>query len=377
MKRNSIFNLYHYFTNNRLALHIVFWLVFAVFYSFIYGPNYHSFTLKFMHTLLLLPITIVASYFTMFVLIDKLLLKNKYTFFILALVLSSLFFTFVQVCSYYFFIFPILYPKYDLSGLLNLERFLIELLRLYAIVTLATVLKLLRHWSRMKSANIQLSEKNFRAELQIKEIEKQKLQAELDALKSQLNPHFLFNVLNNIYSNSLLKSDTTPFIVLKLSNLMSYILYDCKTEKVSLRKEVEFIKNYIDLEKIRLESDIEITFNINNISQVLIPPLLFIPLVENAFKHGIGSNPTIKYISLTIEIIDDKLIFRLVNSKGIFENKNKNYNKGGIGIENVTKRLALLYPGLHNIRVTDKDDNYEIEIVIFKLIPDYSYIIEN
>jgi len=304
----------------------------------------------------------------MFVLIDKMLLKYKYTSFILTLVFSSLFFTFAQLCSYYFFILPILYPKYDLSLLLNLERFLIELLRLYAIVILATVLKLLRHWSRMKSANIQLSEKNHRAELQIKEIEKQKLQAELDVLKSQLNPHFLFNVLNNIYSNSLLKTDKTPSIVLKLSNLMSYILYDCKTEKVSLKKEVEFIKNYIDLEKIRLESDIEVTFNINNISQVFIPPLLFIPLVENAFKHGIGSNPTIKYISLTIEIIDDSLIFRLVNSKGMFENINKNNNKGGIGIENVTKRLKLLYPELHNIRITDMDESFKIMITIHNLV---------
>ena len=116
--------------------------------------------------------------------------------------------------------------------------------------------------------------------LQIKlmDIEKQKIEAELNALKSQLNPHFLFNVLNSIYSHSLLKSDDTPSIVLKLSDLMSYILYDCKTNLVSLQKEIEFIRNYIELEKIRLEEDIEVTFHTVNINHVLVPPLLFVPL---------------------------------------------------------------------------------------------------
>jgi len=363
-KKSDTNQFYYIVVNNKLLLHVIFWLTFTIFYSFVYGPSYESFTLKLFHTLLLLPVAIVASYFTILVVIDKLLLKHKYTLFILTLFFSAVFFTFLQVCVYYFFILPNLYPEADVSLLIHFDSFLIELLRLYAIVTLATVLKLLRHWNRMKSSNIQLIEKNHRAELKIKDIERQKIEAELSALKSQLNPHFLFNVLNNIYSHSLLKSDITPSIVLKLSNLMSYILYDCKAKLVSLQKEVEFIKNYIELEKIRLEKDIEITYNINNVNQALIPPLLFIPLIENAFKHGIGSHPDDMYISLTMEIHKDNFRFKLENPKGAEVKTNKKDKKGGIGIENVRKRLNLLYPMSHELTVSNNADNFNVEIII-------------
>ncbi|NOZ48228.1 MAG: hypothetical protein GXO79_15845 [Chlorobi bacterium] len=354
------------FLKKRFVLHFLFWIFFTLFYSFVYGPTYESFTLKLYHTLFLLPVAIIASYFTMMVLIDKLLLENKYIVFSLAFVLSALFFTFLQVCVYYYFIFPKLYPLANLNQLIHIDRFLIELLRLYAIVTLTTALKLLRHWNRIRSVNLQLSEKNLMAELKIKEIEKQKIEAELNTLKSQLNPHFLFNVLNSIYSHSLLKSDIAPSIVLKLSDLMSYILYDCKAKLVSLQKEVEFIKNYIELEKIRLEEDIEVKFNIKNIDGVSIPPLLFVPLIENAFKHGIGTNPKNKCISLSISIINRNFYFNLKNSKGAIENSMKKNSKGGIGIHNVKKRLSLLYPDKHSINILNYENSYSVKIIIYE-----------
>jgi len=353
-------------SENRLLLHISFWVIFTLFFSFVYGPTYNSFTLKLLHTLFLLPVVIGASYFTMSILIDKYLLKYRYTLFLVALLFSAIIFTSLQLGVYYYFIYPFLYPELEPSQLIHLDRFLVEILRLYAIITLATFFKLLRHWNRMKSVNIKLSEKNLRAELKIKEIQKQKIEAELNALKSQLNPHFLFNVLNNIYSHSLLKSNLTPIIVLKLSDLMSYILYDCKTDLVSLKKEVDFIKNYIELEKIRLEDDIELKFNINNVNNTFIPPLLFVPLIENAFKHGISSQPKNKCISLTIEVIDNKIYFKLKNSKGKIGNTLKNNSKGGIGIMNVRKRLNLLFPNTHEITVTNKDDYFLVEVSITK-----------
>jgi len=205
---------------------------------------------------------------------------------------------------------------------------------------------------------------NHELELLLKELENQKLEAELNALKSQLNPHFLFNVLNTIYSNSLLKSDVTPSIVLKLSDLMSYILYDCKTDTVLLQKELEFIKNYIELEKIRLEDDIEVEFHAENITNSQIPPLLFVPLIENAFKHGIGSLPKNKSISLTIKIYDNTFFFSIENSKGLTTNSFKNTTKGGIGIANVKKRLELLYPNSHKIKITNNDNKFVVEVLI-------------
>ena len=204
----------------------------------------------------------------------------------------------------------------------------------------------------------------YKQALLIKELKNQKLEAELNALKSQLNPHFLFNVLNTIYSNSILKSDVTPSIVLKLSDLMSYILYDCKTDTVLLQKELVFIKNYIELEKIRLEDDIEVEFHVENITNSQIPPLLFVPLIENAFKHGIGSLPKSKSISLTIKIYDNTFFFSIENSKGLISDSFKNTTKGGIGIANVKKRLELLYPNSHKIKLINNDDKFSVEILI-------------
>lgn len=201
-------------------------------------------------------------------------------------------------------------------------------------------------------------------QLKIKEMEKLKIESELYALRAQLNPHFLFNVLNNIYSHSLMKSDITPSIVLKLSDLMSYILYDCKTDMVLLQREVEFIKNYIDLEKIRSEEDFEVEFNFNDINTIRIPPLLFVPLIENAFKHGIGSQPAHKYISITMEISNKNFCFKLKNSKGVISHSNNHSEKGGIGLENVRKRLELLYPDSHQMIVTDTKDCFDVEILI-------------
>jgi len=201
--------------------------------------------------------------------------------------------------------------------------------------------------------------------LTVEELKTQKLEAELNALKTQLNPHFLFNVLNSIYSNSLMKSDITPSIVLRLSDLMSYILYDCKAEKVSLQKEVEFIQNYIELEKIRLEDEIEVEFDIDSLNSVLIPPLLFVPLVENAFKHGLGSLPEKKRLSLTIKIESGTFVFKIENSKGLAPSSNKT-SKGGIGINNVKKRLELLYPNRHSIIVEDGEKDFKVEILIFE-----------
>lgn len=202
-------------------------------------------------------------------------------------------------------------------------------------------------------------------ELQLKEIQNQKLEAELQTLKSQLNPHFLFNVLNSIYSHSLFKSDKTPDIVLKLSDLMSYILYDCKTESVSLKKEIEFIQNYIELEKIRLEDDIDVEFSVTEINNEKIPPLLFIPLIENAFKHGSGIKKSRRTISIWMKIEEQNLFFKIENSK--IENspyKGKRAGGSGIGIENVKKRLQLIYPNRHEFNIIDGELSFDINILL-------------
>lgn len=193
-------------------------------------------------------------------------------------------------------------------------------------------------------------------ELQQKELLLQSRQSELSFLRSQINPHFLFNSLNNIYSLAYQRSDRVLPAIAGLSDLLRYMLYDT-TEKVSLEKEAEYIRKYIELQKLRFEQPIEANLHIaGDIENVSIPPLLLIPFVENAFKHGEFSNGS--GLLMNIYTNDHKLHVHCHNKKS----KQQKDSGGGIGLENVKRRLALLYPGKHVLLVENKNDSFTINL---------------
>ncbi len=196
--------------------------------------------------------------------------------------------------------------------------------------------------------------------LKMKELEKQKLEAELKYLKNQLNPHFLFNVLNNIYSHSLEKSDKTPEIVLMLSDLLRYVIYETKSNYIPVYKEIDFIRQYINLEITRIEEDIDVTINISCNKNSLVPSLILIPIVENVFKHGLDIEK--KYIYIDVFNTDDNIVFKLVNSKSL---KTRNSDKySGLGLANLEKRLALLYDNNYKLTTLDEANKFTTEIII-------------
>lgn len=198
--------------------------------------------------------------------------------------------------------------------------------------------------------------------LKYKEAEKEKIAAELKALKAQINPHFLFNTLNNLYSLSIEKSDKAPDVIVKLSDLMSYILYDCKVEEVALKNEMDFISNYLELEKNRFEDRVEINFQkeIDNPS-LQIAPLLFIPFIENAFKHGFSSGKN--RIDILWQCREGIINFSIENNANQYEAESDNYKKG-VGIENVKRRLELLYPKNHSVKITNGNERFSVELMI-------------
>lgn len=202
--------------------------------------------------------------------------------------------------------------------------------------------------------------------LSVTEIESNRLRAELNSLKAQINPHFLFNTLNNIYSYSLFKSEKTPDMILKLSNLMNYIIYECQADRVALEKEIEFMQDYIDLEKLRVEDSVDIKIELPEInSDYQIAPLLFVPLLENAFKHGMSISGQQPYIHFKM-IIDakDTLCFSCENLMDEEHPDDLPDKQGGIGLENVKKRLELLYPGNHEFAIDKKDQKYKVNLMI-------------
>lgn len=208
-----------------------------------------------------------------------------------------------------------------------------------------------------------LSQQYFALARQKEIIEQQQISAELNLLKSQINPHFLFNVLNSIYSLSLKKSDETPSIVLKLSEIMRYMLYETRQQLVPAHKEIQLVQDYLDIERIRMSQDQTIDCKVSGSFQsYLIAPALLITFVENAIKHGTDSMSENAYIRIHLSIEKDVLIFNCVNNYK--KNVSGEEQKGGIGLTNVRKRLSLLYPDMHELDIRDKDMVFEVSLKI-------------
>ncbi|WP_295128900.1 sensor histidine kinase [uncultured Chitinophaga sp.] len=214
---------------------------------------------------------------------------------------------------------------------------------------LSSLLKLSKSWFTVNDL-----------ERKLLEAEKEKVQVELKALKAQINPHFFFNTLNGIYAMSLEKDDRLPDTVLRLSHLMRYFLYDTREEFVSLVKEWEMVKDYIALQQMRSGNELKVNVTVDGeIGEQQLPPMLLITFLENAFKHGAKGNTGTAGITLNLELFSHRLLFRLSNTAGrVDEVEPENYK--GLGLENVRRRLALLYPGRHKLTMEEKHNTFTV-----------------
>ncbi len=179
----------------------------------------------------------------------------------------------------------------------------------------------------------------------------------------QINPHFLFNSLNSMYSLARKKSDKTPDAILRLSNLMRYMIYEVSSD-VPLSKEVDSINDYLDLQKLRLHEDVRISFDTKgSFEQQMIAPLLFFPLIENSFKHGLKGEKGENFVKINLVNSPDKLTFHIINNKGKVDHS-ENEKFGGIGLENVKKRLNLIYGEKSEMQINETSEQFEVSIKI-------------
>lgn len=198
------------------------------------------------------------------------------------------------------------------------------------------------------------------------QLSKEKTKAELQLLKAQVHPHFLFNTLNNIYFFTLTNSAQAPVMIKKLSGLLNYILHECDRPLVPLEKEIKMIQDYMALEKIRYAEQMQMTIDINGRpDEKMIAPLLLIPFVENSFKHGASKMITQPWVKLAIHIENNWLRFTVMNSKPSTNEFPLSkallpVGQGNIGLKNVTKRLQLLYPGTHELSIVSESDSYSV-----------------
>lgn len=201
----------------------------------------------------------------------------------------------------------------------------------------------------------------FDFESRKREIENEQLNSELRFLKEQINPHFLFNTLNNLYYLAVINSPNTPGVIEKLSHMMRYMLYDSNHPKVSLVKEIEYMKNYISLEKLRLNNELPINFDVNgNVADFFIVPLILNTFLENAFKHGLNNNSKDAFVNISIRIQGNNCLYCVENSKPAIPGKP--LEKSGIGLQNVKRRLDLSYPDKYDLKVEENETSYKVTL---------------
>ncbi|WP_340111086.1 sensor histidine kinase [Maribellus mangrovi] len=336
---------------NNVLGHIFSWIFSIAFFTFIFYLYSTVFYAELITKAAITNIGLAISvYINLYVLIPKLLKKKSYIFYIFWLVLTI-------SASSLFVQFGLLYPFRNVLHVSEqLSTFNANIHSAFFIVTLVYVavssfLKFVKDWIAMQDLNYKLAK-----------IEKQKLQAELNTLKGQLNPHFLFNSLNNIYSLALIQSKKVPDLILKLSDLMRHIIYESKENFISLDKEIEFVDNFIALQQIRISENTKLVYvKEGRVPDAKIVPLLFEPFIDNAFKHGVPGNSENDFIKIRFEFTDTHLHFKIENN---FSDEVKwNKKNSGIGIQNVKQRLSLLYKkNEYNLLINKDNHVYCVEL---------------
>ena len=337
---------------NRIVQHAAFWLLFILFQSTPYLTVEGRWFQTLLEIAMVVPSQMLMVYTVIYLLIPKFLLSGKYMKFFLSmlgiLIISMLLYRTIQV----FVNGPIFYPDKETDWIFFSPLYLI-----YGLFPLFIVTGF--------AATIKLAKRAFYNIRQTQQLSKEKLEAELKLLKSQIHPHFLFNTLNNLYALALDNSEKSADGILKLSDLLHYMLYDCNASVVSLDKEVQLIEDYISLETLRYSDRLKVDFNITGKSRKkLVPPMIILPFVENAFKHGTSKHLQKALITIDLDVEDERMKLYVSNSKpAVKQNEGSGYTEG-IGLKNVKRRLDLLYEASYQLSIDDQENTFTIKLEI-------------
>lgn len=336
---------------SRFGWHVLFWIAILIYHTFYRGRFSEDYLLRFIGYSASLPFDMLATYFSLYFLLPKYLLRQKYFKFFTFFILSSIPILYCEYLIYYYFQYPLRNPGRDIVfNFFNQSLILSLFVSVYSVIISAIAIKLLKAW--------------YDSQKEKKDLINQSLISELALLRSQINPHFLFNTLNNIDSLVMRDPDRASNAIIKLSEIMRYMLYDANTELVPLDKELDYIESFVALQQLRLKNETHTKFNVKGDPKgKLIPPMLFVPFVENAYKHGSKQNGE-SGININVEITENTLTFVVINSykESAIPVDDKT---GGIGMQNVKRRLELLYKDKHGLIVKKKNGKYH---VILKLV---------
>lgn len=355
----SIFDIhmFQFEIPTRLFLHLGFWLFYLLLNGYIEVAlvNYSFFDLPFWERvykgfapefLALIPV-IVVTYFIMYYLLPRHFEKKTYARLALeglvALMLAIVFYRLILIYIIYPFIYQETYEFQPFEAMF--PRHVWKLLDIVSIVAIAVSIKL----SRLRLAGAERE----------KRLIQEKLESELNFLRAQTNPHFLFNTLNNIYALARKKSDQTADVVMRLSKILRFMLYECTTPLIPLGDEIKILEDYVELEKLRYNNRLSLNFEARlDEPQTPIAPLLLLPLVENAFKHGVSETRFESRVDIHLELKKQRLRFEVRNTKAL----DLEEPASGIGLSNVQRQLELIYPGRYDLKISTEKDTFLVKL---------------
>jgi sensor histidine kinase YesM len=299
----------------------------------------------FQATLLSLPMLMAATYFLALFVVPRYLMTNQWLWFLFWALVVAVF---------------VFYSRIKWQELVNylrseqyfpvpVNKMLKNIIRDYAIIALAVCIYIIGDYRRNQKLN--------------EDLIKAKAETEIKLLKGQLHPHFLFNSLNNIYSLALSHSDQTADSILKLTELLDYLVYRASLDTVPLAKEVQLLENYLGLEQLRYGKKLQVTQDIAvQNDAVVVTPLILLPFAENCFKHGGSGTDGVFRVNIYLHADHQQLHFKMSNS--INDRKTTPSESGGLGLQNIQKRLNLLYPGRHQLLINHAESAYQVELNI-------------
>ena len=341
---------------NRMVTHSLFWLLLIIVTTVTASMYDETFKIHLINNLSLLPVQIGAAYFLAYYQIPKLLLQKKYLLFLLSGIPSIFVFSVLARLAVVYISEPLWRTHFVQESLWEI---------IYDWEYLFTVYFTTAYLFSIVFLIVKTIKEHFEQRHQLEILKKEKATAELNFLKAQIHPHFLFNTLNNLYSLTLDKSDDAPEVVLKLSEMLDYMLYQCSDPTIEISKEVELMHNYIDLELLRYGDNLDFQFNkaIDDNSTQL-APLILLTLIENAFKHGASGNLVNPTVHLDLKVENKYLTFKVFNTKPDSPNIPIKPHKKGVGATNINRQLSLMYPNKHKLTIDDKSDSYSLILEI-------------
>ncbi|WP_418637504.1 sensor histidine kinase [Winogradskyella sp.] len=328
-------------------LHALFWCAVLLFYTYFFGVGSNNFNDTLVFSLFLMPITIATTYVSIYKLIPDYLVTKRYFLFVLYSSYTLIISAYLVMVSIFFSLIYISNFEYNDMNPLT-RNILFVMTGIYLVTFIVSAFKLMK-------LNIKASQKTKTLETKILETQLKLKEQELKYLKMQIHPHFLFNTLNTMYGFALKKADETPKMILKLSNLLDYLLYQADKPFVNLKDEINHIEDYISLEQMRFSDTLNVEFSKNiSLENIEMAPMLLIPFVENSFKHGKIRNGSLD-ISIYIKANAENITFKIKNSSA------KDLSiKEGIGLENIKKRLDFLYLNQHQLEINNSTNDFEV-----------------